>query len=93
MKRRFSTKGAQCDSPGQCPGFVINEELRALKGRHNRCFALSGLGMFLATELMALPWAGMYRPFGAATQSDEFAESMNLEQAVKVNHRGLGYGG
>ena len=90
MKSRFSTKGAQCDSPGQCPGFVINEELRALKGRHNRCFALSGLGMFLATELMALPWAGMYRPFGAATL---LAEALSVEQAVKANLRRLGYGG
>ena len=90
MKSRFSTKGAQCDSPGQRPGFVSKEELPALKGRHNRCFAPSGLGMLLAIEPRALPWAGMCRPFGAATQA---AEALSLEQAVKVNHRGLGYGG
>ena len=35
------------------------------KGRHNRCLALSGLGMFLMIEPRALPWAGMSRPFGA----------------------------
>ena len=70
MKRCFSTKGAQCDSPGQRPGFVSKEELPALKGRHNRCFAPSGLGMLLAIEPRALPWAITLRPVGALCDLD-----------------------
>ena len=92
MKRRFSTKGAQYDSPGQRPGFDSAEELRALKGRHKEHFALSGLDGFLAVEPGALPWAGMYRSFGAATKPVEFAESLRLGQVVKANMRGVGYG-
>ena len=38
---------------------------QALKGRRNRCLALSGLGIFLAIDPRALPWAGISRPFGA----------------------------
>lgn len=59
-----STNGAQYDSPGQRPGFAV-EFHPALKGRHNRCFALSGLDLFLANEPRALPWAELFRPFGA----------------------------
>ena len=90
MKRRFSTKGGQYDSPEQRPGFISAQDLRALKGRHNGCSVPSGLGMFLTIEPRALPWAGMYRPFGATTQAVEF---LSLKQAVKANLRGLGYGG
>jgi hypothetical protein len=35
------------------------------EGRHNRCLAPSGLWMFLTIDPRALPWAGMFRPFGA----------------------------
>ena len=93
MKSRFSTQGAQYDSPGQRPGFVSAQDLRALKGRHKRCFALAGLGMFLTIEPRAMPWADMYRPFGAATQSADIGEPLRLEQTVKENLRRLGYGG
>jgi hypothetical protein len=40
--KRFSTKGAQCDSPGQRPGFDGAKELRALKGRHKRELSFAG---------------------------------------------------
>ena len=58
-------KGAKSDSPGQRPGYAAQLFL-ALKGRHNRCYAPSGLGLFLDIEPRALPWAGLARPFGAA---------------------------
>ena len=61
----FSANGAAHTSPGQRPGSASLFH-QALKGRPNRCLALSGLGMFLAIEPRALPWAGMSRPFGAA---------------------------
>ena len=55
----------KCDSPGQRPGYAY--PLRpALKGRHHRGPAPSGLGLFLTIEPRALPWAGLARPFGAA---------------------------
>ena len=57
MKRCFSTNGAQYDSPGQRPGSVSAQDLRALKGRHKRCFALAGLGLLLNIEPRALRWA------------------------------------
>ena len=38
---------------------------QALKGRHNRCLAPSGLGILTTNDPRALPWAGMSRPFGA----------------------------
>ena len=89
----FSTKGAQYDSPGQRPGFVSAQDLRALKGRHIRCFAPSGLGMFLAVEPRTLSWAISLRPVGAETLPADFAESLSVEQAINANLRGLGYGG
>jgi hypothetical protein len=95
MANEFSTKGAQYDSPGQRPGFVRAEELRALKGRRHRCFALSGLDGFLAVAPRALPWAISLRLVGAAKQSAEFAEfaeSLSPEQDVKAKLRGSGYG-
>ena len=61
----FSTNGAAHTSPGQRPGYASSFH-QALKGRHNRCLAPSGLGMFLTIEPRALPWAGISRPFGAA---------------------------
>ncbi len=60
----FSRNAAQCDSPGQRPGYAAVFH-QALKGRHHRCLALSGLGMFLGIEPRALPWAIAFGPFGA----------------------------
>ena len=37
--------------------------------------------------------AGMSRPFGSSPPPTQFAESAKLEQAIKANLRGLGYGG
>lgn len=71
MKSDFlSTNGATYDSPGQRPGSASSLH-QALKGRHNRCLAPSGLGMFLTIEPRALPWAGISRPFGAAEGGGE----------------------
>ncbi len=56
-------------------------EIKALKGRHNRCLALSGLGMFLAIDPRALPWAGISRPFGA----DRAISTMQvIEELIKL---------
>jgi hypothetical protein len=90
MKHRFSTKGAQYDSPGQRPGFVRAEELRALKGRRHRCFALSGLDGFLAVAPRALPWAISLRPVGAL--SGRIDVILRLDQAKAGNFRGLSHG-
>ena len=56
--------GAAHASPGQRLGNASPWH-QALKGRHKRCLALSGLGMFLAMDPRAMPWAGLSRPFGA----------------------------
>jgi len=61
----LSANGAAHASPGQRPGSASSFH-PALKGRHNRCLAPSGLGLFLSIEPRALPWAGLSRPFGAA---------------------------
>ena len=61
----LSANGAAHTSPGQRPGYAPSFH-QALKGRHNRCFAPTGLGIFLTIEPRALPWAGISRPFGAA---------------------------
>jgi len=45
----LSANGAEHASPGQRPGNAA-PWLQALKGRHKRCLALSGLGMFLAID-------------------------------------------
>ena len=62
---RLSANGAAHASPGQRPGSASSFH-PALKGRHNRCFAPSGLGLVLTIEPRALPWAGLSCPFGAA---------------------------
>ena len=61
----LSANGAAQASPGQRPGYASSFH-PALKGRHHRCHAPSGLGLFLDIEPRALPWAGLSRPFGAA---------------------------
>ena len=61
----FSANGAAHTSPGQRPGYA-SPHGPALKGRHNRCLALSGLGFPLCVGPRALPWADVCRPFGAA---------------------------
>jgi len=61
----LSANGAAHASPGQRPGSASSFH-PALKGWPNRCLAPSGLGLFLAIEPRALPWAGIARPFGAA---------------------------
>ena len=65
MAGDFSSNAAAYNSPGQRPGdaLVLHP---ALKGRHRRCIAPSGLGSFLTIEPRALPWAIECRPFGAA---------------------------
>ena len=88
----FSANGATHTSPGQRPGYASSFN-QALKGRHHRCLAPSGLGIFLTIEPRALPWAGMDRPFGASPRHAQFAESAQREQAIKANLKGLGYGG
>jgi hypothetical protein len=61
----FSRNAASCDSPGQRPGYAAPSFHQALKGRHNRGFALSGLESLLIIGPRALPWAVTARPFGA----------------------------
>lgn len=54
--------------PAQQPTapFSRSQPQPLLKEQHNRCLAPSGLGMFLNVEPRALPWADIFRPFGAA---------------------------
>ena len=65
MADSLSTNGARFDSPGRCPGYAAVFH-QALKGRHNRCLALSGLELFLTIEPRATPWAIKCRPYGAS---------------------------
>ena len=59
---------ARGNAPGNCAG-----EFRALKGRNKClrflveefCVALSGLDCFICAGPRALPWAIIFRPFGA----------------------------
>jgi hypothetical protein len=92
MAGEFSRNAAQDDSPGQRPG-CASLFVRALKGRNSGCVALSGLGLILDIEPRALPWAVLVRPFGASPRPAQFVESAKLEQAIKGNLEGLGYGG
>ena len=68
--RHYRRNAATGESPGQRPGYASTFQ-QALKGRHNRCSALSGLGMFLNIEPRALPWAIAFCPFGAAEGGGE----------------------
>jgi hypothetical protein len=53
----LSANGAAHASPGQRPGNAAPWQ-HALNGRHKRCHALSGLGMFLAIDPRAMPFGG-----------------------------------
>ena len=61
----LSANGAAQASPGQRPGSASSFH-PALKGRHHRCLAPTGLSLFLDIEPRALPWAISLCPFGAA---------------------------
>jgi|GEM_PF-1373961 len=96
--RLFSSNAAAYNSPGQGPGdaLVLHP---ALKGRHNRCIAPSGLGSFwnrkpraLPFGPRALPWAVVSCPVGAEEKSHT-AKRAVLEKMVNANMEGMGYGG
>ncbi len=86
-----SPNGAIYDSPGQGPGdaLVLHP---ALKGRHRRCIAPSGLGSFWNRKPRALPWAIEFCPVGAEDKSHT-AKRAVLEKMVNANLEGIGYGG
>ena len=83
--------GATYDSPGQRPGFGPLG-YSALKGRHNRCSAPSGLGIFSDTGPRALPWAIVSCPVGAEEKCHTGKRAV-LEKQVNANLEGMGYGG
>ena len=86
-----SPNGAIYDSPGQRPGYALLLH-RALKGRHNRCVAPSGLGSRWNRKPRALPWAIEFCPVGAEDKSHT-AKRAVLEKMVNANLEGMGYGG
>jgi len=79
-------------SLGQRPRSGVAKQ-QALKGRHSRCRAPSGLGMFLAIVPRALPWADALCPFGAAKGRPQLADSAKRGKLIKPTLKGLGYGG
>ena len=99
--RLFSSNAAAYNSPGQRPGFRSLGH-RALKGRHNRCIAPSGLGSFWNRKPRALPWAIEFCPVGAEEREkmprlftalrERFARRAVLEKQVNKNLEGMGYG-
>ena len=91
MAGDFSSNAAAYNSPGQRPGYALLLH-RALKGRHNRCIALSGLGIFSDPGPRALPWAIEFCPVGAEDKSHT-AKRAVLEKMVNANLEGIGYGG
>jgi len=78
MPGDFSTNGARHLSLGQRRRSGVTRP-QALKGRHSRCLAPSGLGMCLAIEPRASPWTGVFCPFGAGEPRAECAHLANLE--------------
>ena len=65
MNQKFSSpNGAPYDSPGHRPGYASSFH-QALKGRHNLCYAPSGLDRFLIVIPRALPRAVEFCPVGA----------------------------
>ncbi len=91
MAGDFSSNAAAYNSPGQRPGYALLLH-RALKGRHNRCIALSGLGSRWNRKPRALPWAIEFYPVGAEDKSNT-AKRAVLEKMVNANMEGMGYGG
>jgi len=101
-----STNVAACDRPGQGPGFRDGLFHRALKGRHHRHAALSGLGIWRGPgprvsplEPRALPfgprvspWAIAVRPVGAGNRSCA-TKRAEMKKQVNANLEGMGYGG
>jgi hypothetical protein len=85
-----SPNGATYDSPGQRPGSGSLGH-SALKGRHKRCFAPSGLGSWGDRVPRALPWAIVSCPVGAE-EMRESAKRALLEKQVNQNLEGMGYG-
>jgi len=75
---------------GQRPGFGSLGDL-ALKGRHNRCAALSGLEWFADPGPRALPWAIVSCPVGAE-EMRHTATRAALEKQGNANLEGMGYG-
>ena len=51
-----------------------------------------GRGFFWDSVPRVSPWAITVGPVGASARRAQFAESVKLEQAIKANLRGLGYG-
>jgi len=98
----FSTNGAPYFSLGQRPRFGP-VGYAALKGRHRRCSALSGLGIHGDGGPRALPWANVFCPVGAEecgrmprlveALRKRFAKRAVLEKQVNQNMEGMGYGG
>ena len=96
-----SPNGAIYDRPGQRPGLSPVGD-SALKGRHNRCIAPSGLGSFWNRKPRALPWAIEFCPVGAEERGkmprlftalrEQFAKRALLEKQVNQNLEGMGYG-
>lgn len=87
-----SPNGAQYDSPGCNPGFRDALFHRALKGRPNRCSALSGLRSLSGIRPRALPWAIALCPVGAE-EIRRNTQRAELEKQVNANLEGGGYGG
>jgi hypothetical protein len=91
MKQNLSTNGATYDRPGHRPGFGSLLDDRALKGRHNGCAALSGLGWFAGPGPRALPWAIVSCPVGAEEMRDTATRAV-LEMQGNANLEGMRYG-
>jgi hypothetical protein len=86
-----SPNEATCDSPGQRSGLGRLGH-SALKGRHNRCSALSGLGSWGDRIPRAMPWAIVSCPVGAEEMRERFAKRALLEKQVNKNLEDMGYG-
>ena len=90
-KQVFSTNGAPSDSLGHRPGLGLYGH-SALKGRNNRCAALSGLGIRGDTGPRVSPRAIPSCPLGAE-EKRRTAKRAVLEKQVNANLEGMGHGG
>ena len=77
-------QGVAYSSPGQRPGDALGLH-RALRGRHRRCIAPSGLGSFWNRKPRAMPWASISCPVGAE-------ERGTVTGAVTTHLEGMEYG-